>query len=129
MLDPTHPAPGDTQSLQGLLKENEALRIAAAKVAAGGPGSRTTLYITGVIVLCLAAAATMIAIEAIRPDKDNTAVMLMALGIYGPSIAGLLGAAVREVHLAFNSRMTELLLLTAKASRAEGQLIGAERAR
>jgi len=43
-----------------------------------------------------------------------------------PVITALLAATIQQVHLAVNSRLSQLLELTATASRAEGK-IAAER--
>jgi len=67
-------------------------------------------------------AITVIAIT--RPNVDNTPVTATILGLIVPSVLALIAMIQQQMHLAMNSRLTELLELTEKASRAEGKLEG-----
>jgi hypothetical protein len=109
-------------ALTNLQAENAALRHAAALQTRDDPENRTGLYVAAVVALSVLAIATVFGIYVVRPDRDNTALMVTVLGFLGPPIMGFLAAAIREVHLAFNSRMSELLVTTARAARAQGQL-------
>lgn len=91
-------------------------------MAAGS--SRVKVYIGAVMGLCALAATFVIVITALRPADDNAALIATGLGIFAPIVAALLAAALKENHDAMNSRLTQLLELTEKASKAEGQLIG-----
>ena len=84
--------------------------------------SKATLYIIAILILCILAASFVSIITFIRPDQDNTALITMVLGIITPVILALLAGSQHENHLAMNSRLTELLNLTAKSSKAEGKL-------
>jgi hypothetical protein len=86
--------------------------------------SKATLYVLSVLGLCFLEAAFVLAITFIRPIGDNTGLIAAVLGVIGPVQVALLAATVQEVHLAVNSRLTELVELTAKASKAEGKLEG-----
>jgi hypothetical protein len=89
----------------------------------------TTLYIRAVVGLCVLAVVAIITLFVVRPDKDHTALITLILGVLMPAISALLAAAVQQVHLAVNSRLTQLLALTQKASLAEGVLTGGAEAR
>lgn len=58
------------------------------------------------------------------PPIDNTTIIVTMLGFLIPTITALLAAAVQQVHLAVNSRLTQLLELTADSARAQGHLDG-----
>lgn len=92
--------------------------------------SNTTAFIFGSILLIAAiGSAAIVAIVVLRPGEDNTALITSVVGFLAPTMAALLafiksvqtGAAVQELHLAVNSRLTELLEQTAKASKSEGR--------
>jgi hypothetical protein len=107
-----------------LQADNQLLRTAgaSAKVAAINANDHTSLYVFAVLTLSLVAIGAIVGIFITRPDKDNMGLILTVLGFLVPLVTGFLGAALREVHLAVNGRLTQLLALTEKASRAEGQL-------
>jgi hypothetical protein len=64
----------------------------------------------------------VVIITALRPDKDNAAIIATLLGITTPSSIAFTAMAVKEVYTAQNSRLTELLNLTATSSEARGKL-------
>jgi hypothetical protein len=78
----------------------------------------------GIIALCFLTAAFVVSITMLRPHDDNTALIATVAGLNSTVVLGLLAATVQQVHLAVNSRLTQLLELTAKSSRAEGKLEG-----
>ena len=84
------------------------------------PANKTTLYVACVVVLCVLCGAFVITITMIRPEKDNTSIVTSVFGIVGPVILALLAGAQQQTHLAFNSRMSQLLALTAEAAKARG---------
>jgi len=86
--------------------------------------ARVKLYIHAIIALCALAVTFVMGITAIRPDTDNTAIIATGLGLFTPIVAALIAQALKENHDAMNSRLTQLLELTAKASTAEGKLAG-----
>lgn len=107
-----------------LLAENQRLRGAQAGVLiAGARGAdHTALYVSAVVGTSVTALAAIVTIFVVRPERDNTALIAIVIGFVVPIVMGFLAAAVREVQQAVNGRLTQLLALTAKASRAEGQL-------
>src|SRR5256885_3122008 len=88
------------------------------------PRSHATLYVAAVISLSVLAIAAILTIFIVRPDKDNTPLVAVILGFLVPLVSTFLAASVRQVHLAVNGRLTQLLAQTAKSSHAEGQLAG-----
>lgn len=88
------------------------------------PGSMTGAYVAAVVALSGMGVTAIVAITLARPNEDNTPIITTVLGFLVPVTLGFLGAAVKEVHVAFNSRMTELLELTERSAKAEGQLLG-----
>lgn len=85
-------------------------------------GSHTGLFVGAVIALSALLVVATLVVFAIRPDKDNTAI-LSALGlIIVPLITAFLGAALREVHRGMNSRLSQVVQLTRRSARLEGQL-------
>lgn len=110
-----------------LATENERLRHELAIATLAEPtGSKATLYTGAVIGLAVLGVAAILIIFALRPDKDNTAIIAIVMGFLVPVVTALLAAAVQQVHLAVNSRLSQLLLVTQKASRAEGKLSAAQ---
>lgn len=112
-LDPTR---------EELYTENRRLRAIAEMATPSG--NANLLYLAGVVALSVCGVAGIVAIMLRSPEKDNTQAVTLVLGFLVPTVLALLGFMQRDTHLAFNSRMTELLQLTAKSSRAEGQLAG-----
>lgn len=91
---------------------------------APAPGNHATVFVRAVVGLSLLVVVSILTIFIVRPDRDNTPLIAVILGFVGPIIAAFLAASIQQVHLAVNSRLSQLLALTAKASRAEGQLSG-----
>lgn len=87
-------------------------------------GSAATLYVVSVVVLCALTVIFVLGLTVIRPESDNTSVIAMVIAVVVPVATALLAGAVQQTHLAVNSRLGELLELTAKASKAEGELAG-----
>lgn len=93
-------------------------------------GSNTTAFVFGsTLAIAVVGAASIVAISVLRPKEDNTILITQVLGFLAPTAAALLalvkstqtGTAVRELHLAVNSRLTQLLEQTAMASEAVGE--------
>jgi hypothetical protein len=75
------------------------------------------------VLLSMVGVGGIVTILIVRPPPaDNTGIIVTMLGFLIPIVTALLAAAVQEVHLAVNSRLTEFLALTAKSARAQGQL-------
>jgi len=105
---------------------SEINRLTRELAAAGGgptpPGGRATVFVAAVIVLSILAVATILTIFMVRPDRDNTALIAIVLGFLVPIVSAFLAASVQQVHLAVNSRLSQLLLVTQTAALAEGKL-------
>lgn len=82
----------------------------------------TNMLVVATIFLAVLAVVAIIIIFLVRPDKDNTALVATLMGFLVPLMTALLAAAVQQVHAAVNSRLTQLLRVTAAKSRAEGIL-------
>ncbi len=100
-------------------------------VALTPSASKSTALLIAIVVLCLTAAAFVLALSWLRPTADNGPTILLLFGIVAPVVTALLATVVQaarneiqKVHLAVNSRLTQLLELTARASKAEGNLEG-----
>jgi len=113
----------DDPRLIALLEENAAL-----KASAPATGSKAVQFVWAVIVLSGLGVASIIALALAQPGQDHSATINLILGLLMPSVVALLAAAVRENHLAMNSRMSEMLRLQKKASLAEGELLGRAKA-
>ncbi len=106
-----------------LQAENARLRASTTPAV----GSRATTYVMSIVVLCIVTIAAIITVTIARPTVDNTGLIATIIGVTSPILVALLAAAVQQVHYAVNSRLSQLLELTATASRAEGQLAGGRR--
>lgn len=86
----------------------------------GISSKRTTQCIWAVVVLAALEVFAIVTLSIIKPNDISTGTMIV--GVIAPIILALLGIAVQGVHMAVNSRLTQLLELTAKSSLAEGKL-------
>jgi len=86
--------------------------------------ARVRIYIGSVLVLCIVAGVLVVVIAVALPEKDNTGLIATVIGIFAPVSAGLMALALKENHDAMNSRLSQLLTLTQKSSKAEGVLVG-----
>ena len=79
------------------------------------------LGITGVIAI--------IVISYLRPNVDNTLLIIIVLGFLTPTLASLIAVvkgfananAIQELHVIVNSRLTELLQQTSLAANLTGR--------
>jgi hypothetical protein len=85
-------------------------------------GQKATMFVIAIVILCALTVVAIVVLQIARPEKDNTAIMTAIIGITAPILVAMLAAAVQQVHLAVNSRLSQLLELTATASRAKGAL-------
>lgn len=110
------------------------------------PKSNTALYVTALIILILAGFAFIVTVTLARPDKDNTTLLVMGLGIMIPATTGILNmitgaqakakadeAAViaRDSHLEvketrkeINGRVEDLVAEAKKAAHLIGYELG-----
>jgi len=86
--------------------------------------ARVRLYITAILIICAFAFLFILLITLIRPNADNLSLIAVIIGIFTPVVTALLAGAMKENHDAMNSRLTQLLALTEKSSKAEGKLEG-----
>jgi len=84
--------------------------------------SMTTMLVWAAVALSLGGVLAITAITITRPAADNTPIIGTILGFLVPSVLALIAMIQQQMHLAMNSRLTELLEPTEKASRAEGKL-------
>lgn len=118
--------PGGWASMEELYAENQRLK---AKLRPNG--ASTKLYVVSTVVLCVLVALFVLAITLVRPVADNMPLILAVLGVVTPIVIALLAKIqqqadmrVREVGLAVDGRLSQLLELTAEAERAKGELSG-----
>lgn len=94
------------------------------------------LVIHAVVTINFVAAAAIIGILFLRPNQDNTPLIVTILGFLGPTIAALLalaktiqtGAAVDNLKVQINGRLSQLLEQTERAAKAEGRQEGTDAA-
>jgi hypothetical protein len=84
----------------------------------GSLGHRTIIYAWAVIALSTITLFAVVAVTIARPDKDKATI----IGVTSPASLAFTAMAVKEVYLAQNSRLTQLLNLTAVSSEAKGRL-------
>lgn len=85
-------------------------------------GYRTHLYVAAVVGLSALTLAAVLIVTALRPDGDNASIITTIIGVTAPASLAFVGLAVKEVYLSTNSRLTELVELTAKSNFAAGKL-------
>ena len=105
------------KSYEDLFTENQRLKSVQPV------GQKATIYIGAIISLAILDVGFVLGISYLRPSTDNAGLILGVNGVMVPIITALLAAAVQQVHVAVNSRLSQLLELTADASRAKGALI------
>jgi hypothetical protein len=88
----------------------------------GSLGHRTIIYAWAVIALSTITLFAVVAVTIARPDKDNASIIATIIGVTSPASLAFTAMAVKEVYLAQNSRLTQLLNLTAVSSEAKGRL-------
>jgi uncharacterized membrane protein len=103
-------------------REIDRLKVLLDDEPAPSHKDHTNLLVGATIVIAIVAVAAIVSIFAVRPDKDNGTIIATIVSVLVPVMTALLAAAVREVHAAVNSRLTQLLEVTALKSRAEGVL-------
>lgn len=108
-------------TIEELIAQNAQLRDQAFRDASLlTDGAKTKTFTTAVIILAVVCVASIALIAILRPGDTSTGTLI--LGVLVPVITAFLSAAIRQVHQAVNGRLTELLDITARASKAEGQL-------
>jgi len=93
------------------------------------PHSRTNIFVIAILILSALGIGGVIFVFAVRPDKDNTAVIATILGFLLPTVTAFIAASVREMQASINGRLTQMLELVKIASRAAGKLEGKKEAK
>lgn len=93
-------------------------------------------YVVAACATTFVAVAAVVAIVLVRPDKDNTSLITVIVGMVAPTIAAILALikgsesadAVKELRVVVDGRLTQLLEQTARAEHLAGQHAGEARA-
>jgi len=83
---------------------------------------KSNIYIIAILCICAMTVLSIVVITIARPEKDNTSTIALIIGVMVPILTALLSAAVQQVHTAVNSRLTQLLEITALEAKARGTL-------
>lgn len=81
--------------------------------------SRTRMYVIGTIMTAAMAVVSIIVLAIFKPD--NTSAGTLVMGVLLPIITAFLAASIGHLGAQIDGRLTQLLTLTAKASKAEGK--------
>lgn len=114
-----------TSELDQLLAENARLKSEASGRAREDevqPGGKAGLFVWAAVAVSLMTLVAIVVVYVMRPDVDNTKLNNLILSITAPTILALMTGAIQQVHMAVNSRLTQLLRVVSKARFAEGQL-------
>lgn len=101
-----------------------ALQMELERLRSIPPMRSPMFYVVTIFGLCLLGISSILAIVVLRPEGDNTTIIIAIVGFLAPTVAAIVALMVKDVHVLINSRMTELLVATAQASRAEGKVEG-----
>lgn len=82
--------------------------------------SRSAVFTGAVIVLAIVTVTAITVLAIFKPGDTSTGTII--LGTLGPIIAAFLAAALKDLHGAVNSRLTELIDSERIRSHAEGKL-------
>lgn len=105
-----------------MARSREAVNLDILHSRAERASRMTSLCVSGVIGLCVASMLVVVLLTWISPGDDHTLVFATVFGLVAPLATALLAATLRQLELAVNSRMTQMVALQAKASHAEGVL-------
>lgn len=88
--------------------------------AAAAPASVRAPLIA-IVALTAIGMASVVLVFWLRPDKDNTALIVNILGFIAPTTMALLAyLKAQETHLSVNSRLDEMMRNASRVARAEG---------
>lgn len=88
--------------------------------------STTRLLVQGIIGLCTLCVGFVLGISFLRPTQDNQSMITTVLGVIVPAITAMLAALGFRIYHMMNSRLTELVDVTATSKLAEGKILGEE---
>lgn len=100
------------------------LKMELERLRALPPMRPASFYITTIFGLSGLAVGAMLLLMVLRPEADNTAIIVGLFGFLAPIIAAILAIMVKDVHTVVNSRMDALLIATERAASAEGKAAG-----
>lgn len=83
-------------------------------------GAQTTVFVWAAIILSVITVVAITTLAIFRPENTSTGTII--LGITLPTITGCMAKAIHEGQKSVDGRLSQLLMVTAKASKAEGQL-------
>lgn len=104
------------------------------QMALPGQPPSTTPYLFAIVIVAIVAVSAVVSVFALRPDQDNTGLVVLILGFVSTILVGLLSALnasdaksiAKETHDSVNGRMEELLETVKRLSEAEGLAKGRE---
>lgn len=104
-------------------------QLANQHIAEPKKQSNALLYLGVIFGTTIVLMIAVVSITVLRPDKDNASLIVSLVGFSATIVAALLAllksennaTAITELHLAVNTRLTELLKQTSLASVAEGK--------
>ncbi len=86
------------------------------------PQPNTKAYIVAVVLIVLIAIASIVSIDIVNPDKDNTLIIAAILGFITPTIASIFSfIKAQETHLMVNSRLSQFMENAEIAATAKGK--------
>lgn len=84
--------------------------------------NNSKIYVLAVVAIVLISAASIVAVEWLNPDKDNSLIITAILGFITPTMASIFSfLKAQETHLMVNSRLTEFMQNSEKAALARGR--------
>ena len=108
----------EARQLNDLLHENAQLTRDMEPVAP--PPTRYRLYVTATIIVSALTVILIFLLAVLKPGDTATGTLI--IGILGPITAAFLVAAIGHLGAAVDGRLSQLLVLTARAKKAEGRL-------
>jgi len=82
--------------------------------------NRSAIFTSAVIILSVVAVSAIILVAIFKPSDTSTGTLI--IGMLLPVITAFLAAALKDLHGAVNSRLTELIEITRRDAHAEGKL-------
>ncbi len=92
--------------------------------------STNTPYLIAIVVMVALAIFSIVAVTVIRPNDDNSAIIVLILGSIAPTTVALLAfMKAQETHLSVNSRLDEFIHNSNQVARAEAEETGRQKGR
>jgi flagellar biosynthesis/type III secretory pathway protein FliH len=93
-------------------------------VLAGTPQAPSVAYLVSMLALAFGTMAAVVIVVVMRPTQDNTSIIATIVGITAPMMFALVAGAQQALHVATNSRLSELIAATTAAATAQGHADG-----